>query len=431
MNYTEDQILALAPDSSSAKAGTALAKTAPWANTGADEEALWGECQGSGSKPYQTQIDLRQLAFKCSCPSRKFPCKHGLGLMLLHKKTGGFPNGQRPNWVTEWLSKRSEKAETKTEPTKKQPDEAAQQRRRQARLANMQDGVAELLLWIKDIVREGIMNLPEKGAGHTATIARRMIDAQAPGLAGLLREMGQINYFADNWQTTYLDKLAHLFLLATAFQQMEQQEEAMAREILTLAGLPQSKEQVLAGTGIADRWTVLGHQLEEEDNLTTEKYWLLGQQSNKYALLLNFYVPQQVREAPLMTGTSIDAELVYYNADLNYRALIKQQTATQPAVAPDGYANWNAVVQAQTAIISKSPFVTEMPAVVNGLLPVPANGQWWLQDANGMCMHLNTGCDVYKLAALSGGHLLPIVVVGKGHTYLPLGTWHNGTFTKL
>nr|WP_279163542.1 SWIM zinc finger family protein [Rhodococcus erythropolis] len=27
-------------------------------------------------------VDLRGPAYKCSCPSRKFPCKHALGLLV-------------------------------------------------------------------------------------------------------------------------------------------------------------------------------------------------------------------------------------------------------------------------------------------------------------------------------------------------------------
>ena len=68
MTLSEDQILALAPDEASKKAGLGLANMSKWVSKGANELAIWGECQGSGSKPYQAQIDLSNIAFKCSCP---------------------------------------------------------------------------------------------------------------------------------------------------------------------------------------------------------------------------------------------------------------------------------------------------------------------------------------------------------------------------
>ena len=72
--WTQEQILALAPDASSAKNGVALATSRKWSSLGCNEKAVWGDFQGSGKEPYKTQIDLTEPAFKCTCPSRKFPC---------------------------------------------------------------------------------------------------------------------------------------------------------------------------------------------------------------------------------------------------------------------------------------------------------------------------------------------------------------------
>ncbi|MBD0269487.1 MAG: SWIM zinc finger family protein, partial [Cyanobacteria bacterium Co-bin8] len=81
--WTPEQVLALAPDAASAKNGRGLAIGHKWFTLGTHQSAVWGECQGSGKNPYRTQIDLSEPAFRCSCPSRKFPCKHGLALFLL------------------------------------------------------------------------------------------------------------------------------------------------------------------------------------------------------------------------------------------------------------------------------------------------------------------------------------------------------------
>ncbi|MCR6638365.1 MAG: SWIM zinc finger family protein [Sporocytophaga sp.] len=114
MSWSEEQVIALSPDIASAKSGKDLAKIEKWVSVYKNENALWGECKGSGSKPYQTQIDLNNIAFKCSCPSRKFPCKHGIGLLLLFAKTPtSFIDSESPDWVTEWLAKRAQREEKK------------------------------------------------------------------------------------------------------------------------------------------------------------------------------------------------------------------------------------------------------------------------------------------------------------------------------
>ncbi len=68
----------LAPDQASLSAALKLMKPAQWPILSwGDEGALvWGECQGSGAAPYRVVVVPADLGYKCTCPSRKFPCKH-------------------------------------------------------------------------------------------------------------------------------------------------------------------------------------------------------------------------------------------------------------------------------------------------------------------------------------------------------------------
>ena len=46
---------------------------------------LHGSCKGSGSSAYRVTLDFADNdapVCRCSCPSRQFPCKHGLALMM-------------------------------------------------------------------------------------------------------------------------------------------------------------------------------------------------------------------------------------------------------------------------------------------------------------------------------------------------------------
>lgn len=79
-----DAVLALAPDQQVAASAAKLTALAGWDGLGRDESLLWGLCRGSGKTPYQVCVDLGDRTPRCSCPSRKFPCKHALALQLLH-----------------------------------------------------------------------------------------------------------------------------------------------------------------------------------------------------------------------------------------------------------------------------------------------------------------------------------------------------------
>ena len=108
-------MLALAPDPSSQSPARSLSTPAAWSGTGAFETLVWGHCRGSGAKPYQTVVDLAGPAYRCSCPSRKFPCKHALGLLLLWA-ADSVPDAEEPaDFAAVWAAGREGRATKATE----------------------------------------------------------------------------------------------------------------------------------------------------------------------------------------------------------------------------------------------------------------------------------------------------------------------------
>lgn len=83
---TEQQILALAPNAAAASNGKKISQKGGFVKLerSGDDTLYMGECTGSGKNNYITSadyIDENNPVFRCSCPSRQFPCKHSLGLM--------------------------------------------------------------------------------------------------------------------------------------------------------------------------------------------------------------------------------------------------------------------------------------------------------------------------------------------------------------
>ncbi|MBY0573571.1 MAG: SWIM zinc finger family protein, partial [Undibacterium sp.] len=170
---TTEQILALAPDAASAKAGSGQANLSYWSKFGANEQALWGLCQGSGKDPYRTQIELATPAFKCSCPSRKFPCKHGLGLYLLYAKHADKFQHEQEAWVAEWLRGREQRQEKKINQVEVAQDlsveaiasrEKSAQKRQDKRETNVAQGIALMETWLRDLASDGLAGLRSKPA---------------------------------------------------------------------------------------------------------------------------------------------------------------------------------------------------------------------------------------------------------------------------
>lgn len=414
-----------------------MASSSKWVTTGISPQALWGECQGSGSKPYQTQVDLTDIAFKCSCPSRKFPCKHGLGLMLLHSRQPGlFTQKEMPAWVSDWINKRgekAEKAEKKTEQADKPIDETAQQKRKQAREQKVNDGITDLLVWLKDIVRNGILSMPEKSAAYWDGMARRMVDAQASGLAAMVRELASTNFWQEGWQSSFMDKLTQLYTIANAYQYAADLDELLRQDISAAIGFTVNQEELKQQAGLTDTWLVLGKEVTDEQQITVERNWLYSINTGQCALVLQFIARVQSGQLALSPGMFLEAELVFFPSTIPYRAIVK----THRVLSNVGHqikplTGWQAVAEAETYLNSCLPFRSMVPVVVADLKPVQYQQNWWLQDAYGDLCRLPAGfTEIWPLMTLSGGEPLTMAVIGSEGEYRPLGVWYQRTYKSI
>ncbi len=436
MTLNADQILALAPDASSAKAGSGLSGPAKWSNLGQSEAALWGECQGSGKDPYRTQIDLSEPAFKCSCPSRKFPCKHGLGLYLLYAAhPARFAAQPPPQWTLDWLEgrqKRSEKKQAATEQTPEQAAASAAQtaKREEKRETKVARGLEELQTWLQDLAREGFATVRNRGPGYWDAIAARMVDAQAGAIAGRLRRAGGLCFQTTlpDWEDHLGRELASIYLLSKASQQGEALAPALQSDVRTLVGWSISQEDVLAQSGVSERWQVLAQRTTDEDKIRSRTTWLRAKASGRWAMVLHFAVGTQGFDKPLSVGTEFDAELAYYPGAWPLRALIKTQGALGTIDAmPASLPALDASLHAYTEAIAVNPFLERYPLALAGVTPIMDGATLALRSADGRQLSLHPAFrHPWPLLALCGGH--PFTVIGEwdGHALMPLAASADG-----
>ncbi|MCO4294222.1 SWIM zinc finger family protein [Solitalea sp. MAHUQ-68] len=434
MQFTIEQINKLAPDDASAKAGRGLAINSKWQLRCVHDKALWGDCQGSGKTPYRTIVDLTNLAFKCSCPSRKFPCKHGLGLLFLYTDNPSVFSAETelaPH-VAEWIDKRVTKAESKPA-TEKIPNEQTQQKRVESREKKVTDGIAEMRMWLKDVIRTGIINVPQNPYQFNQNIIARMVDSQAGGLANQLRRINQINFYKEGWQKALTKQLSRIYLLTESYNNIQSLPVELQSDIRTLIGWNTAKQEVLATAGVKDEWLVLAITLEEENNLKTERIWLYGIETKKYALILNFYVGAQTQAHAYIVGGTIKGELVYYPSQMPLRALFKDPVEIKSSFQiPSINQNIQELLNEVSIQLSQNPFADQVPYILNPVKVYFEKEQWLIVDNEGKILPLNNNtAECWTILAITRGKHLNGFGIYENEAFKLLSLWQDNQYNSI
>ncbi|HET9504958.1 MAG TPA: DUF5691 domain-containing protein, partial [Hymenobacter sp.] len=456
ITFTEDQATALVTDAGTLKRGRELAGPAKWGNLGRTDTAAWGECAGSGSKPYLVGIDLSEPAFKCSCPSRVFPCKHGAGLLLLlARQPALLPAGTPPTWLAEWLDKRqakgdeqAEKAAAKTakkvtiatpadtaeaapEAAEAPATTAAQQKREAQRHARMQAGALDFENWLLDLLRAGLADLERKPASFWEDQAARLVDNQLPGLAAVLRELAELPTAGPDWSSRLLGRLGELYVLVRAFLNRDNLAPTARQDVWQQVGITPKKDDLLANPAaviVVDTWLALGQYAWEEERVTGRRSWLFGQNSGRTALVLDFAFGSQPFATALVPQGKYAGELVFYPGLLPLRAapinLVYKGSAADATPPGQGIAD---LLESYASALARQPWLRQWPAALGPVLPTPLpDGSWLLHSATeplALPLRIMDEDIAWQWLALSGGQPLTLFGEWDGQAYLPVICW--------
>ncbi|MEO9113358.1 MAG: SWIM zinc finger family protein [Lacunisphaera sp.] len=407
------------------KTAQGLAAPRKWTLLNGDGEFLWGLAQGSGANPYQVQIDLAEPAFKCSCPSRKFPCKHGLGLMLLYAaQPGAIPPGSRPEWVNEWVEKRTQKTakqEAKaTAPNVSEPvDPAAQMKRREKREGNITQGVTFLDGWLRDLVRQGFAATASAVYEFWDAPARRLVDAQAPGLARRVRELGGMLNSSSKAEDAGIAELGRLHLLLSARARREALPADWQEEVDAQIGLTIDQDELRQRDGESGTWFVGAQAMREEDKLVARTSYLFSPQG-RIAKIMEFSPAIRPSVASIALGRWFDGELVFFPGVQSRRAIWK--TPPQDSVGGElcFHLKCEDVLAAYAAVLAVNPIADSLPVPVR-FTPVQHGGRWYLRDASGAALQVHpTFSQGWELVACAGGQPLDVIGLWDGLMFTPL-----------
>ncbi|MDW3214289.1 MAG: SWIM zinc finger family protein [Ilumatobacteraceae bacterium] len=423
--WTIEQVAAVAPSPRSVAAAEPLAVPTRWTAVGADDRALWGRCQGSGAEPYETAVDHAEVAWRCTCPSRKLPCKHALALLLLWVR--GVGAGTRPESVQSWLDARDRRSaherergagdpsepapgvEPDADPGGSEPtDRAELDRARDERVARMLEGLTQLDRWLEDRMRTGLADPALARYATWDELAARLVDARAGALANRVRRLAGLVGAGPDWHSEVLAELGFLHLIAQAGRRLPTLPGPLADAVATASGWQVRQADVLAGVPETDDWFVAGRSDVREDRIEVRRIWLRGERSGAWAMLLSFAAYQQRLDDSFSVGTVVHADLHRYPGG-SLRALAGHRYADPLPFHTPAAVGVAAACDAIGTAIALEPWLERYPATIRGT-PSVLDGRWVITDQHGSLPLLGDDRALATLLAASAGSPVDVTV---------------------
>ncbi|HEX4983943.1 MAG TPA: SWIM zinc finger family protein [Ilumatobacteraceae bacterium] len=459
--WTIEQVVAVAPSPSSLGAAESIATPQRWIDLGCDDRSLWGRCSGSGAEPYETAVDHVDVAWRCSCPSRKLPCKHAVALLVMWVR-GVVPEAAPPAAVARWVRARAGRADgthdrestatpgtdaaigTATgtaatgtgtaatgsggdpEPSDRPEPEpepaplpaADADRARDERVARMREGLVELDRWLEDRIRTGLSDPSLARYATWDDLAARLVDARAGALANRIRRLAGVVGSDPDWHARVLAELGVLHLLAQAGQRLPDLPGALADSVAAATGWQVRHADVLAGVPDTDHWIVAGRSDTREDRIEVRRCWLRGASSGRWAMVLSFAAYRQSLDTSLTVGTAVRADLHRYPGPA-LRALVGERFGDpEPLVTPPA----SSIIEACDEIggaIALEPWLERHPATVLAAM-TRGSGRWMLTDDAGHLPLVASPRALATVLAATGGELATLTVEWTPHGVIPL-----------
>ena len=197
--FSEEEITAAAPNQNALSNGRKISGSGGFVRRmrSEDERYYGGECKGSGKNNYRVSVFFEEGAapvFRCSCPSRQFPCKHSIALMFEMAAKKDFELCEIPEDILEKqrkLSAREKKKEEREAEGAAKPKKlsAAGKAARTRKLKKQLEGLALLKALTDRLLGSGLAAFSSAPLKDYKELARQLGDYYLPGPQLLFRKL--------------------------------------------------------------------------------------------------------------------------------------------------------------------------------------------------------------------------------------------------
>lgn len=216
---TEQYVTSIAPNPAAVKNARKISSSGSFVRlcASSDDTFYMGECKGSGSSNYITSADFADASkpvYRCSCPSRQFPCKHSLALLFEMAAGKKFTPCEIPEDILQKRKKleaKAEKAQSQSAEDKAAPkappkvNKAARTKKLKKQLEGL-DMTQEL---VNSLLNSGLGAMGGNSVKAYRDLAKQLGDYYLPGPQAYINELVlEMEAFREDSNTIHYTKAA-------------------------------------------------------------------------------------------------------------------------------------------------------------------------------------------------------------------------------
>ncbi len=157
-----------------------------------DDTFYLGECSGSGQSNYVTSADFADpdaAVLRCSCPSRQYPCKHGLALLYEISSGKKFDSCEIPQDILDKRARKEARAEKKETVEKTDAPPKTNKAARSKKLKKQLEGLELAEKMMIELADSGLGSMGGNSAKAYRDLAKQLGDYYLPGVQLLVRRI--------------------------------------------------------------------------------------------------------------------------------------------------------------------------------------------------------------------------------------------------
>ncbi len=185
----------------------------------------------------------------------------------------------------------------------------------------MTAGLEDFGRWLCDLVRAGTAAARQQPYSWWDATAARLVDAQLPGLAEQVRDMGSEIHRRDDWAEHLLSVSGRWWTATRAWSSRDALDRDAMADLRAFLGWAQPSADIKAADSVTGSYLVLGGHRTDDGRLLQQRTWLRDESTGETLVVLDFSAGLTPLATPQLAGTVVSTTVSRYPGTPPRRAL--------------------------------------------------------------------------------------------------------------